>query len=93
VTATLTGTFLAGNRKLQGNGRSPFPGYGHLGCCFLLVISRVDTADADPAPQLRVLGTVKDAAGAPVSGVDVHSHADSRETADLLDGIINSACI
>ncbi|MFZ0886631.1 MAG: carboxypeptidase-like regulatory domain-containing protein, partial [Candidatus Acidiferrales bacterium] len=73
VTATLTGTFLAGNRKLQSTGRSPMPGYGHLGCCFLFVISRVDAVDADPPPQLNVSGAVNDAQGKPVSGVDVYS--------------------
>jgi hypothetical protein len=73
VTATLTGTFLAGNRKLHSDGKLALPGYGHLGCCFLFVISRVDAADAVPSPQLSVSGTLKDAAGAPVSGVDVYS--------------------
>jgi hypothetical protein len=73
VTASLTGTFLAGNRKLQSNGRPHMPGYGHLGCCFLFVISRVDAVDADPPRELNVSGTIKDAAGAPVTGVDVYS--------------------
>ena len=73
VTATLTGTFLAGNRKLQSNWTAPMPGYGHLGCCFLFVISRVDGVDADPPPQLGVSGTVMDAADTPLSGVDVYS--------------------
>jgi len=43
VTATLTGLFLAGE---DGN----FPGYGHLGCCHLLVISRVSDVAADRTP-------------------------------------------
>lgn len=73
VNATLTGTFLAGNRKLQTNGKPQLPGYGHMGVFFLFVISRVDAVDADPPEQLSVSGTVTDAAGIPLVGVNVYS--------------------
>jgi hypothetical protein len=68
VTATVTGTFLAG-RKVKG---WP-PGYGHLGAFYLFVISRVDAVDADPPPQLGISGTVTDATGTPVVGVGVYA--------------------
>jgi hypothetical protein len=73
VTATLTGTFLAGNRKLQRNGTPPLPGYGHMSSFFLFVISRVDAVDADPPPLLSVSGTVTDGAGKPVVGADIYA--------------------
>ena len=42
VAATVTGLFLSG----QGNGHS-FSGYGHLGCCHLLVIRQVSDVTAE----------------------------------------------
>jgi hypothetical protein len=41
VTATFTGTFLAGRIGQDRDRRVYLPGYGHLGCCFLFVISQV----------------------------------------------------
>jgi hypothetical protein len=73
VTATLTGIFLAGNRKLRSDGKPEWPGYGHMGAFHLFVISRVDAVDAQPPPELGVSGTVTDADGKPVGGVDVYS--------------------
>lgn len=72
VTATLTGIFLAGNRKLV-NGKAGFPGYGHMGGSYLFVITRVDAVDSVPPPQLSVSGTVSNADGKPLIGVDVYS--------------------
>lgn len=73
VTATLTGTFFEGNSKTHaGGGRRP--GYGHLGGFFLFVISHVDEVESDPPAQMTVAGTVRDAEGRPVTGVDVISH-------------------
>jgi hypothetical protein len=43
VTATITGLFLAGE---EGDEKA-FPGYGHLGCCHLLVISKVADVSAE----------------------------------------------
>ncbi len=46
LTATITGLFLAG----QGSGQSSLPGYGHLGCCHLLVIRQVSDISAERTP-------------------------------------------
>lgn len=78
VTATLTGIFLAGNRRSLSNGKLRFPGYGHLGCCFLFVISRVDKVDSDPPPQVDVSGAVTDSDGEPLVGVDIYSQTANR---------------
>src|SRR6202795_92950 len=43
VTATITGLFLSG----QDSGGSTSPGYGHLGCCHLLVIRQVAYVSAE----------------------------------------------
>jgi hypothetical protein len=43
VTATITGLFLSG----QDSGGSASPGYGHLGCCHLLVIRQVADVSAE----------------------------------------------
>ena len=72
VTATLTGIFLAGNRKLV-NGKVEFPGYGHMGAFYLFVITRVDAVDSVPPANLSVSGTVTSADGRPLVGVDVYS--------------------
>jgi hypothetical protein len=37
----LVGVFFAGGQK-GGNGQPTLPGYGHLGCCSLLVIRQVE---------------------------------------------------
>jgi hypothetical protein len=41
VTATLTGTFFGVNPKQDKRLRPTMPGYGHMGCCFQLIVSRV----------------------------------------------------
>lgn len=68
VTATLTGTFLAG-RKVKG---WP-PGYGHLGVFYLFVITHVDAVNSDPPPQVNVAGTITDQSGTAVPGVEVYA--------------------
>ena len=40
--ATLIGVFFAGDRQPQ-SGKPGLPGYGHLGCCSLLVIQQVES--------------------------------------------------
>ena len=72
VTVTLTGIFLAGNRKLV-NGKSEFPGYGHMGAFYLFVITRVDAVDSVPPAHLSVSGIVTQTDGKPLSGVSVYS--------------------
>jgi hypothetical protein len=45
VTATITGIFLGATDKIDA-----FSGYGHLGCCHLLIIQAVDAVDAERTP-------------------------------------------
>jgi hypothetical protein len=73
VSATLTGVFFAGHVQSPKDGRPRPPGWGHMGCCFLLVISRVDAVDAVPPPRLEVSGKIADASGTAVAGVDVYA--------------------
>lgn len=40
--ATLIGVFFAGQRE-QPRAKPTLPGYGHLGCCTLLVIEKVES--------------------------------------------------
>lgn len=72
VTATLTGIFLAGNRRPV-NGKIRLPGYGHLGGFYLFVITRVDAVDSVPPADLTISGTVTNSDGKPLTGVDVYS--------------------
>lgn len=58
VTATLTGIFFAGRPTKFADGTSAYVGYGHLGCCSLLVISRVSNVDSAPPAKLSVGGVV-----------------------------------
>lgn len=46
ITATLNGLFLAGDL----GGKNLTPGYGHLGCCHLLVIKQVSEVSAERTP-------------------------------------------
>lgn len=48
VHATLVGRFLAGDRQAVPNGEVFFGGYGHLGCCSLLILEKVLAVD-EPA--------------------------------------------
>jgi hypothetical protein len=49
--ATLVGHFFAGKKKQRPDGLVYWDGYGHLGCCSLLVIQQVvDVRDADVSP-------------------------------------------
>jgi hypothetical protein len=58
VTATLTGAFFAGEESKLANGQTVFAGYGHLGCCALLVITQVSDVESVPPANLNVHGTV-----------------------------------
>jgi hypothetical protein len=62
VTATLTGTFFAGNPKQDTQVRDLRPGYGHMGCCFLFILqetseveSSTNTKDRDDEWKKRAL--------------------------------------
>lgn len=48
VTATLTGTFLAGRASQQSDRFPNKPGYGHLGCCYLFIIQQVLAVETKP---------------------------------------------
>jgi hypothetical protein len=72
VTATLTGTFFAGDKATSGyDGRTYFRGYGHLGCCSLLIISKVEDLESTPPADLNLSGTAVTRDGKPAMGVRV----------------------
>ena len=68
VTATLVGQFFAGTELKQSNGQTVFGGYGHLGCCALLVITEVLDAESVPHADLNIRGTVLGPDGKGVRG-------------------------
>lgn len=68
VTATLTGAFFAGEKSKLADGQTVFEGYGHLGCCSLLVITQVGELESVPPANLNVSGTVSGPDGKPVQG-------------------------
>src|SRR5262249_12662089 len=48
VTATLTGRFFAGEKTKTDDGNDLYYGYGHIGCCSLFVIQKVEDVKAEP---------------------------------------------
>lgn len=71
VTATLTGAFFAGREGKLPTGRIFFSGYGHLGCCSLLLITGVSNVISVPPANLHVRGTVTGPDGKPVNRLAV----------------------
>jgi hypothetical protein len=71
VTATLTGMFFAGEEKKNAKGGTNFVGYGHLGCCALLVITQVAAVESDPPANLNLRGVLIGVDGHPVEGFTV----------------------
>jgi hypothetical protein len=71
VTATLTGTFFAGEERKLPNGQKDYGGYGHLGCCSLLVITKVSDMESVPPADLYLRGVVIGVDGRPVEGFTV----------------------
>jgi len=71
VTATLTGTFLAGEESKMPNGQTEYRGYGHLYCCSLLMITQVLDVKPVPSTSLRVRGTAVGPSGKPLKGLVV----------------------
>jgi len=53
VTATLTGIFFGENPKQDKNFRPTMPGYGHMGCCFQLIVGRVSEVTSSNDVQDR----------------------------------------
>jgi hypothetical protein len=52
VHATLIGIFFAGERQKLRKGKVMFMGYGHMGCCSLLAIQEVKSADTQQRADL-----------------------------------------
>lgn len=50
--ANMVGTFYAGTLRKAPNEESFWMGFGHLGCCSLFVVSRVESVQADYSPEL-----------------------------------------
>lgn len=71
VTATLTGTFFAGKERKLADGRTNFGGYGHLGCCSLLIITKVSDVESVPPANLDLRGVLLGVDGKPVEGFTV----------------------
>lgn len=71
VTATLTGTFFAGEERKLADGKSGFGGYGHLGCCSLFVITQVSDVESVPPANLNLRGVLIGVDGKPVEGFTV----------------------
>ena len=78
--ATLTGAFLSGEEdKLARGGGTYFRGYGHLGCCSLLIITQVSDVESTPAANLDLSGVVLAPEGRPAEGVTVYDDVDGGE--------------
>jgi hypothetical protein len=71
VTATLTGKFFAGEERRSAKGAVYFVGYGHLGCCALLLITEVSDVESIPPANLNLSGVLIGANGEPVKGFTV----------------------
>jgi hypothetical protein len=71
VTATLTGMFFAGEESRTAKGAVDFAGYGHLGCCSLLVITQVSDVESVPPANLNLRGVLIGVDGKPVEGFTV----------------------
>ncbi len=71
VTATLTGMFFAGEESRTAKGAVDFVGYGHLGCCALLVITQVSDVESIPPANLNLRGVLIGAEGKPMEGFTV----------------------
>lgn len=80
ATATLTGKFLAGKESKSGRTGNPyFSGYGHLGCCSLLIITEVSEVESTPPPKLTLSGVVLGPDGKFAQGVTVYDDVDGGE--------------
>jgi hypothetical protein len=71
VTATLTGMFFAGEERTTATGTVNFGGYGHLGCCALLVITQVSDVESVPPANLNLRGVLIGVDSKPVEGFTV----------------------
>jgi hypothetical protein len=71
ATATLTGMFFSGVEQKDARGADHFWGYGHLGCCSLLVITQVADVISVPPADLNINGVVIGPGGKPLEGITV----------------------
>jgi len=71
VTATLIGMFFAGKENRTAKGTVDFVGYGHLGCCALLVITQVSDVESVPPANLNLRGVLVGTDSKPVEGFTV----------------------
>jgi len=71
VSAMLTGMFFAGQESRTAKGTVDFVGYGHLGCCALLVITQVSDVESVPPANLNLRGVLVGIDGKPVEGFTV----------------------
>ena len=70
VTATLTGKFLSGEETKTAKGVT-YGGYGHLGCCALLLITEVSDVTSVPPAKLSLRGVVVGPDKKPLAGVTI----------------------
>jgi hypothetical protein len=75
VTATITGIFFAQTQKRYWSGQVlPDPGYGHLGCCHLLVMTAVSEITKVRTNHSKIRGLVVNPEGRPLQGVSVEAY-------------------
>ena len=71
VTATLMGMFFAGEENRTAKGTVDFVGYGHLGCCALLMITQVSDVESVPPANLNLRGVLIGTDSKPMGGFTV----------------------
>jgi hypothetical protein len=71
VTARLTGMFFGEELRNSKGDVLSLGGYGHLGCCALLVITQVSDVESAPPANLNVHGVVIGIDGQPAKGFTV----------------------
>lgn len=72
VSAMLMGMFFSGEELRNSKGDVlGFGGYGHLGCCALLVITQISDVESAPPANLSVHGVLLGIDGQPVEGFTV----------------------
>jgi hypothetical protein len=71
VTATVIDKFYAGEERRTAKGVVYFAGYGHLGCCALLVITEVSDVASVPPANLNLHGVLIGVDGKPVEAFTV----------------------
>jgi hypothetical protein len=79
VSANLTGKFFAITWKKYPSGQVlPNPGYGHLGCCHLFIITAVSAVTPIPQDHSDIRGIVHNPSGEPLKDVSVEGYLVGR---------------